>query len=141
MKGSFIKPSVTKGSFITARTPHDLGASLPLVCDYFAIRAADGRALPLVAVGERLATLGLRRDNDATWSTDAETGHMMVNAEADASGRFARAADDLVVSLDVTVWCPHSGRTAEWPDEATTRAQHRLLDAMARALVWTVDDS
>ncbi|MER5266718.1 hypothetical protein ABTZ99_31965 [Actinosynnema sp. NPDC002837] len=110
------------------------------MCEYFAIRAADGGALPLADVGERLVALGLRHDRAATWLTGDETGAMMVNAEVDASGRFATAPDDLVVSLDVTRWCPHSHRTALWPDEATTRAQHHLLDALARTLGWTLLD-
>jgi hypothetical protein len=111
------------------------------MCDYSAVRAAEGTALPLAEVADRLSALGLLRDGAGSWSGGEKTAGMMVNAEADASGRFATAADDLVVSLDVTVWCPHSGRTAAWPDEATSRAQHDLLDAMARTLGWTVDDS
>ncbi|MEV8440386.1 hypothetical protein AB0425_23650 [Actinosynnema sp. NPDC051121] len=106
------------------------------MCEYFAIRADEGGALPLAEVGARLAGLGLEHDRTATWLT----GDMMLNAEVDGSGLFATAPDDLVVSLDVTVWCPHSHRTSQWPDEATTQAQHRLLDTVARTLEWTVVD-
>lgn len=108
------------------------------MCEYVAIRAAEGRALPLTVVGERLSALGLRRDGAGTWSSSDETDHMMVNAEADDSGRFATADDDVVVSLDVTQWCPHSGRTTAWPGKETNEAQQRLLDSVARALGWTV---
>ncbi|ROP37689.1 hypothetical protein [Saccharothrix texasensis] len=110
------------------------------MCEYFAIRAPEGRALPLAELGERLSALGLRHDRAATWLTGDDTGAMVVNAEVDASGRFAAAPDDLVVSLDVTLWCPHSGRTAQWPDEATTRAGRRLLGTVARAVGWTLLD-
>ncbi|MFD0202766.1 MULTISPECIES: hypothetical protein [Saccharothrix] len=110
------------------------------MCDYVVIRAPKGRPLPLAEVGARLSALGLRHDGGGTWLTGEETADLLVNAEVDASGRFAVAADDLVVSLDVTLWCPHSGRTVRWPDEATHQAQRRLLDTVARTLGWAVVD-
>jgi hypothetical protein len=109
------------------------------MCEYFAIRPADGKALPLRTVSARLLGLGLRENGAlGCWLTDGATDNMQVNAEANASGTFAAAPDDLVLSLDVTRWCPHSGRTARSPGLPTLRAQEALLESVAGALGWTV---
>ncbi|KRV49813.1 hypothetical protein AQ490_19185 [Wenjunlia vitaminophila] len=109
------------------------------MCEYFAIRAAEGSALPLRTVSGRLRALGLRvYGAEGAWLSGDATDDMLVHAEVDRSGRLAVRADDLVVSLDVTQWCPHSRRTAEWPDAQTLRAQELLRESMARALGWDV---
>ncbi|WP_367136631.1 hypothetical protein [Saccharothrix sp. HUAS TT1] len=110
------------------------------MCEYPAIRG-DDQPLPSSVVAEHLAALGLRQSegrwSEGRWSAGDETGNLAVTPET-AAGRCATAADDQVVGLDVALWCPHSSRTARWPDEATGRAQERLLDAVARALGWTI---
>jgi hypothetical protein len=109
------------------------------VCEYFAIRAAEGKALPLDAVSQHLFRLDLHEHVGAgTWLTGDATGNMLITAEADGSGRSAAAPGDPVVSLDVISWCPFSGRTSGWPDEATLRAQETLRQSLAQALGWTV---
>ncbi|MFG1656875.1 hypothetical protein ACGFIY_10145 [Micromonospora chersina] len=111
------------------------------MCEYAAIRAAAGQALPLAAVKERLGTLGLREyKGPGTWLTGDRTDDMMVNAEVEATGQRAAAPDDFVVSLDVTRWCPCSGWVARWTDEPTVQAQDRLLKSISEALGWTLVD-
>jgi hypothetical protein len=108
------------------------------MCDYVAVRAAAGTELRLSVLGERLRALGLADNGPGSWLSGDATANMMVNAES-ASGLASRD-NELVVSLDVTRWCPHSHRVAGFTDASTEQVQVRLLEAIARDLGWAVVD-
>lgn len=72
------------------------------------------------------------------WLTGEDSGGMLIVAETDTDGRLAISGADLVVSLDVTVWCPDSGRSTDWPDANMLQAQSHVRAEIAEKLGWQI---